>query len=489
MTESLAYLSPELLVLGTALAVLLGDLWVTAKRRLAWLAFAGLVWALWATVSCETEHQALFNGMMVVDPLAHFFRVLVLAGSGLVLGLTAQFPGIPDERRGAFFALLLLATLSMMLMALSNDLLMLFLTIEFLGITSYILVGFMRHHLPSSEGAVKYFLVGAFSSAVMLYGMSLLYGLARSTNLYELAAWYAGYGGGPNDSLLTAAIFFLLVGFGFKVAMAPFHMWVPDVYQGAPTPVTVFLAVASKAAGFAVLLRVFLVGLPAPVGVLAVLAAVTMTLGNLLAIPQKNVKRLLAYSSIGHAGYVVMGLVASQASARAAGASGMDYLVADLGLQGVLVYLVAYTLMNVGAFAVVIAVANRAGGEDIEQYAGLSHREPLLAGVMTLFLLSLAGIPPTVGFVAKFYVISATIQSGLIWLAVVAGLNSAIAVFYYLRIAHQMYFVAPAPSAPQIAPSRGMQWMLGVMAIGVLWCGIFPESLAALVQGPLLWLH
>jgi len=509
MLTALQGLYPELIVCTAAIVVLIADILMPVKRPLVWVAGAGLLAAFWATTRQYDPmvNLVLFDRMVVVDSLTHFFRSLVLVGSGLVLGMSASFPGIPDRRRGAFYAMLLFATLSMMLMAMSNDLLMLFLTIEFLGIASYILVGFTRDQLVSSEGAVKYFLVGAFSSAIMLYGMTLLYGLAHSTNLYDLSEWYRGYSGGPNAALLTAAIFFVLVGFGFKIAMVPFHMWVPDVYQGAPTPVTAFLAVASKAVGMAVLLRTFLVGLPAPVGVLAVLAAVTMTVGNLLAIPQRNVKRLLAYSSIGHVGYVLMGFVASQAAARAMGGYGNGALAADLGLQGVLVYLAGYLVMNIGAFTVVMAVANRTSGEDIEHFSGLSQRDPALAYLMTLFLLSLAGIPPTVGFLAKFYVIGAAIQSKLVWLAVVAGLNSAIALYYYFRIVHQMFFVAPHPASSHPLPQGegrgegrglgsglrsdfgGVGWILGLTAGLVLGLGMFPEALANLVRGPLVWLN
>lgn len=497
--DQLSLILPELILAGAALAVLVLDLVLPkgtpdqAKRSgetSRMVAMIGLLVAFTQT-KFHQPSQAIFDRMLVVDGLTAFFRVLIFIGSFWVSALAGGFAGLSDRRRGPFFALLLMAALAMSLMAMSNDLVILFLSIEFLGLASYILVGFARHQLPSSEGAVKYFLVGAFSSALMLYGMSLLYGLVHSTNLYDVAAWYRAVPAGGYPTLLHAAIFFMLAGFGFKIAMVPFHMWVPDVYHGAPTPITAFLAVASKAAGMAVFLRVFLVALPFPVGVLTVLAGLTMTVGNLLAIPQKNLKRLLAYSSIGHAGYILMGLVASQAASRASGTflKAGDMVTADFGLQGVLIYLIAYLVMNVGAFAVVIAISNKTGGEDLEHYTGLSKRNPGLAYLFIVFFLSLAGIPPTVGFLAKFYVIGAAVQAGLHGLALVAVLNSVIALYYYFRVVHQMFFVEPTGEGSN-ARLATLGPTLAITLVLVLGFGMFPEFLSRLVKDlPLVLLN
>jgi len=472
-------------------------------RLLTWstgLAVGGLVAAGWFAMGRieGPGSLVLFDGLMVLDPLAHFFRCLVLLAGVLVVLLTHDSLGLPTTRKSAFLAMLLFATFAMMLLASANDLLMIFLAIEFLGISSFVLVGFARQDIKSAESALKYFLVGAFSSAIMLYGMSLIYGLAGTTNMAGLQQWYSGWAdtqSGP-PAVFLVAVLFLLVGFGFKIAMVPFHMWVPDVYEGAPTPMTAFLAVASKAVGMAVLLRVFLGGLPALPEVtkaLTWLAAITMIVGNVLALPQRNVKRLLAYSSIGHVGYILVGVVVSPQLLGVRPELSGGALVPDVALQGVLIYLLAYLFMNVGAFGVVIAVSNRTGSDDIEAYAGLSRTSPWLAGLLTLFFLSLAGIPPTAGFLAKFYIFSAAIKHQAIWLAVIGVLNSVVAVAYYFKVVYQMYFAPPgeapvsATRAQHAPPSWGLTLALGASAVGVLGMGLFPNAVLVLLRAPLLW--
>ncbi|MBM4049278.1 MAG: NADH-quinone oxidoreductase subunit N, partial [Planctomycetes bacterium] len=358
----------------------------------------------------------------------------------------------------------LFAALAMMFMASATDFLMIFLATEFASLVSYILVGFLRRDLKSNEAAVKYFLVGSFCAAIMLYGISLVYGLTGSTHIAVVGEVVGGEL--EHGLLLTIAVFCILAGLGFKIAMAPFHFWAPDAFEGAPTPVTAFISVAPKAAGLAVLLRVFCVALPlADVNAqtaLAVLSAVTMTVGNLMAIPQNNVKRLFAYSSIAHIGYILIGLV-----------------VADqIGLEGVLIYVLAYVFMNLGAFACVIAISNRIGSDDITNYGGISERSMPLALIFIVFLLSLAGLPPTAGFVGKFVVFAAAIKTGYVWLAVIAIMNSVISVYYYFRIAYYMYF-KPAKEATALEVGESLKFALTVTLGMTLLIGILPGRFLA----------
>jgi NADH-quinone oxidoreductase subunit N len=368
---------------------------------------------------------AVFGGMIRFDWLGFFFKMLFLFGAAI----TALF--LMDHEqvgpRGEAYLLLLASTLGMCLMASSADLVMLYLAIETTSIPLYVLAGFMLADQASTEAGFKYLLYGALTSAIMLYGFSLLYGFAGTTNIYALAEAL----GAGQISLLAAVgvIFLIVVGLGFKVSIVPFHFWAPDVYEGSPIPVAGFLSTASKAAGFAVLLRLFLVAFPQqPLSatwttLLAILAAVTMTVGNLLALPQRNIKRMLAYSSIAHAGYAMIGVAA----------------MSRLGAAGVVFYLLAYMLTNLAAFGIVMAVSRVTGSDDYDAYRGLSRRSPWLALAMLAAFLSLAGMPPFGGFVAKVFVFAAAVQSGLVWLAVVGILNSIVGVYYYLNVIKYVY--------------------------------------------------
>jgi NADH-quinone oxidoreductase subunit N len=359
-------------------------------------------------------------------------------------------------KEGEYFLVLIAAVLGMNLMASAADLIMLYLALEMTSIGLYALAGFLRENDKSAESGLKYFLFGAFTSSVMLYGFSLLYGFTGQTNLYALSAALSGLP--PEASLL--ALLLVLVGFGFKVSAVPFHFWAPDVYEGAPTPVTAFLSVASKAAGFAVLIRVLLAVFPGVEGtwttLIAVISALTMTLGNVIALTQRNIKRLLAYSSIGQAGYMLMGLAALSTN----------------GLAAILYYLGMYTLTNLAAFGVIVLVSRVTGSDEIADYSGLSRRSPGLALALLVAFLSLGGIPPLAGFFGKFYLFTAVMQTGsLVWLVVVAVLNAFIGLYYYLVVLKVVYLGTPKDETAMYPVPRPYTLALWLCALGVIFVG------------------
>jgi NADH-quinone oxidoreductase subunit N len=453
---------PEILLLVLALVILAVDLILPKERRrsLGWVAAAGLAAILVAAVLFsrpDASQSLIFGGMLRHDWLAFTFRLLFLFSGAVACILSLGLKDVSD--RGEYYALLVFSTLGMTLMASAADLIMLYLSIESTSIPLYVLAGFIKRDQKSTESGLKYFLFGALTSTVMLYGFSLLYGFAGATNLYDLAAAYQA-GQLPAAALVGAALL-VLVGFGFKVAAVPFHFWTPDVYEGAPTPITAFVSTASKAAGFAVLLRVMLAVFPSIsvewTGTLAGLATATMTLGNLLAIWQKNIKRLLAYSSIAHAGYAIIGVVA----------------LSQFGAASTVFYLAAYIVTNLAAFAVVILFARSAGSEEIADYAGLSRRAPGLALVLMVALLSLAGMPPLAGFVAKFYVFAAAVRSGWIWLAFVGVLNAIVGLYYYMTILKVVYLYRSDHEAEAIAVPPTYAVALVACVVVILVMGAF----------------
>jgi NADH-quinone oxidoreductase subunit N len=427
-TSMVLALLPEILLLALVIVVLAADVMMRAKQRrfLGWITALGLT-AILATALIysrpDPAQSLIFGGMLRHDWPAFSFMIIFLFAAAVTSLLSVGVEGVAE--RGEYFALLIVTTLGMSLMAAAADLVMLYLGIESTSIPLYVLAGFLKRDDKSAESGLKYFLFGAMTSAVMLYGFSLIYGMTGDTNLYNLAISLQS--GQLSPWILIGTLALVLVGFGFKVAVVPFHFWSPDVYEGAPTPITAFISTASKAAGFAVLVRVMLVVFPAVASywstLLAILATATMTLGNLLAIPQRNIKRLLAYSSIAHAGYALIGLVA----------------LSKLGAASLVFYLIGYVVTNLAAFAVVILFARAAGSEEIADYAGLSRRSPGLALVLLVALLSLAGMPPLVGFAAKFYVFAAAVKSGWIWLAFVGVLNAIIGLYYYLIVLKVVY--------------------------------------------------
>jgi proton-translocating NADH-quinone oxidoreductase chain N len=371
------------------------------------------------------------------------------------------------------YILLTFTALALSLMAASADLILLVLSIEFVSLCSYVMAGYFKADPKSNEAGIKYFLFGAGASAVMIYGFSILYGLTGQTGLYAIANAVRA---APQPALI-AAIAFALAGFGFKISMVPFHQWAPDVYEGAPTPVAAYLSVASKAAGFAALVRLLVVAITPSaidwVTLIAGLSAVTMTVGNLLALPQRNIKRMLAYSSISHAGFLLMGVAAYKGS---------------FGAPGLLIYILAYTFTNLGAFFVAVVVGQRLGSDEIPDYAGLQDRAPGLAFLMAFFMLSLTGIPPTAGFFGKFYIFGAAINNGLLWLAVVGVANSVVALYYYVGVIRAMYLL-PATSETPVQEPVALRVALGIAALGTFIVGIYPQPFVDLVNAASLLLR
>jgi proton-translocating NADH-quinone oxidoreductase chain N len=374
---------------------------------------------------------------------------------------------------GEFYALLLIVVLAISLAVSAVNLIMIYLSMEFLSITSYVLAGYLRQDRKSGEAAIKYFLYGATASGVMLYGMSLLFGATGTTDLAGISASLSSMSQGNINWLAIPALILLLVGFGFKASLVPFHQWAPDTYEGAPTPITAFLSTASKATGFAILMRVFLTAM-GPVqmqwtALLVAVAMLTMTLGNLSALRQTNMKRLLAYSSIAQAGYILIGVAAVIGNP----------LKTFTGINGVLIYLFAYLVTNVGAFAVVIAFETATGQTEVKDYAGLVRRSPWLAALLLIFLLSLAGIPPTAGFIGKFYVFGAAVQAQMWVLVAVAAVNSVIAAFYYLNVVRYMFLVPADEDAEPIRISTPLGSALAATGVLTLLLGVLPGPLIA----------
>ena len=464
-TVSWGALLPMLLITATGLLVLILDPLTPPERRdrLAVLSLGGVLAAAAAVLLRHDQPEIVFGGMLAADEFAFFFNLLFLLVAGLTVLISIPYIGRVDMDHGGYYALLLFSTLGMMIMASSLDLMTIFLGLETLSISLYILAGFLREQLKSNESALKYLLLGAFASGFVLYGIALVYGATGSINLKRVAEALAA-GRVSSLTLLIIGMGLLIVGFGFKVASVPFHMWTPDVYEGAPTPVTAFMIAGTKAAAFAAFLRILMTALPLLQAdwsrVLWVMAALTMTVGNVVAIAQSSIKRMLAYSSIAHAGYILVALVSAS----------------TLGSGSVLFYLAAYTFMNLGAFAVIIALGRWDGERElIDDYAGLGLKYPFLGAAMALFMFSLAGVPPTGGFMGKFYIFSAAIQAKYLGLAIIGVLNSVISAFYYLRVTVVMYMDRgeAEPALPKLSPTLALAVLIAIL--GTLQLGLFPS--------------
>ena len=473
--ESLISLSPQLLLLVWALLVLGLDLVVKkAKDGLAYLALAGFVPPLVAAIYLllQGTNQSLFSNMVRVDAFSLYFAIIACLAAGLVVLASMEYMKARTRYRGEFYGLLLLAALAMTLMASSTNLIMIYLSIEFMSLTSYVLVGYFRDDAKSSEGGLKYFLFGAVTSSLMLYGMSLMYGATGTTDLAEIASALTSMQATmpPLRWLILPAILLMLAGFSFKMALVPFHQWSPDAYEGAPTPVATLLSVGPKAMGFSVLLRVLITAVPQFefdwVAILMGISLVTMTLGNLTAIRQTNIKRMLAYSSIAQAGYILVGIV--------------SIVPFTVGIHGVLLYLMAYLFTNAGVFIAVIAFSHVTNSDEISDYAGLVRRAPVLAAVMVIFFMSLAGLPPTAGFVGKLFVFGAAVQAGYYYLAIIGVLNSVISVVYYFNVVRQMFFLAP-PSEERLSLPRFPLAAAIICVVMVMVIGLYPQPLIDLV--------
>ncbi len=461
--SDLSYFLPEIVLTLGSLLMLVAD--VLAPRRRALLCGVALV-VLSATLASVIAYRhadvEIAAGLIAVDQFATFFKIVFVLAAMLTVLMSHRYLAIETTSPGEYHFLVLCATLGMMVMAGATDLISAFIGLETMAVSFYILTGYIKPNPRSNEAAVKYFLLGAFSLAILLYGMSMLYGLSGTTHLRAMAVTFGDQG---RDPRLMLAVVLVVAGLGFKIAAAPFHMWAPDVYEGAPTPVTAFLSVGSKAASFAMLLRIFVEGLPSLVAdwslLFEVLAIVTMTAGNIAALTQSNIKRMLAYSSIAQAGYVLIGVVAGTTR----------------GVSAAMFYLAVYALMQLGAFAVVILL--RRGdviGDELKDLSGLYRRQPFAAFAMLLFMLSLGGTPPTAGFMGKFRLFAAAIDSGYIWLAVAGVLNSVLSIYYYLRIVMFMYLKSEtAGSEPELSPLLGVTLVVAVA--GTLVLGVYPTLL------------
>ena len=471
-TNDLLSILPLLILSGWGMVLILVDLVVPKERSalIGWLSMAGIVGALIAEAALWGLDLSGFGGMVVLDGMSAFIGSVGLLAALLTVWVSLNYIRDRGIERGEYYALLLFSTSGILLMAQAANLIVVFLGLELLSIPLYILAGFARPQVESEEAAIKYFLLGAFATGFLVYGIALVYGATGTTDIARLAEVAQT---GRNATLLLVGAGLLIVGLGFKVAAVPFHMWTPDVYEGAPTPITGFMSVGAKAAGFAALLRVFLLGLHAVqadwIPVLAILSALTMILGNVVALAQTNLKRMLAYSSIAHAGYMLMGVASGNPS----------------GLAAVMFYLLAYTFTNIGAFAVLAAFARREGEDQtFTQYAGLGRKHPWLAVAMALFMLSLTGIPPTGGFFGKYYLFLAAIEGGLGWLAIVGVLTSVISAFFYLRVIVDMTMREPERETPsRIYPA--LTTTLAVTALGTLVLGVWPGPWLQLAQAGL----
>jgi NADH-quinone oxidoreductase subunit N len=471
---------PEMALAGFAILVILLDLGVKQKGVLRSVTLAGLVVSGGISIAMwGGNYSPLFNNMLAVDDFSLFFNVFFSGVAFLIVLASADYIGKFARFQGEYYALILISTLGMMLMAATADLISIYISLELTSISLYVLVGFLKDS-KSTEASLKYLLLGAVASAVLLYGMALVFGYTGQTQLGAIAAALAPLSRDTalaNPALLMGIVM-LIAGFGFKIAAVPFQMWVPDVYEGAPTPVTAYLSVASKAAGFAMILRVFFTGFGMPDWlatnwgtVFAALAVAGMVIGNVTAIPQTNIKRLLGYSSIAQAGYLLVGV----ATLGYAPASSI------LGQSGVLFFLSSYALTNIGAFIVVIAISNKINSDAIADYSGMIRRAPVLALALTFCLISLIGMPPAAGFMAKFFIFSSAVQSGLVWLVIIAVINSVISAYYYLRVVKVMWF-GEAMSTEKVPSSGAPRFALFVCILGVLVLGIIPGAVMRLAE-------
>jgi len=469
--SNLHRLAPEIVLCAFGVVIMVLDPFVSAARQrvLAWLAFAGTLVALAGVYVAAHDSGAAYSGLIHADSFSLFVHVVVIGAAGLAVLGSINYLDTEGLQRGEYYALVLFATAGMGILAGANELVTAFIGLEMSSISTYILAGFRRRASQSNEASLKYFILGSFATAFFLYGIAIVYGVTGSTRIDAIQAAFSAGGRLPGLAILGLGLIF--VGLGFKVVVAPFQIYAPDVYEGAPTPVTALLASAPKAATFALMLRIFYVsfGTASHLWFWAVWvsAVLTMFIGNLAALVQSNVKRMLAYSSIAHAGYILVAFIAST----------------DLGIAAVLFYLAAYALMKVGAFLVISHLGQQ--GEkrlDIRDYAGLGMRQPVLAACFSLFLLSLLGLPATGGFLGKFFAFQAALDSRVVWLVVIAAINSIIGAYYYLRVIIAMYFWEPSKdyTPTTVAPALGAA--LFAAALGTLYLGIFPARVLSLAK-------
>ena len=466
--NSLVFFWPELLLSVTIITAILADLFYSKKDsfKVVYWSLGGMFLTYIAIRLQDIEPTSLFMGTVAHDPFSQFFKILILISTAIIMLMSLVSDELKKYRMGEYFSIMTIMTFGLFLMTSSIDILMVYLAIEIVSIMSFFLAGYLKRNSLSNEASLKYVIYGAFSSGIMLYGLSILFGLTGSTNFFEMQKAISLLGTDSNLALVLSTVF-ILVGFGYKISAVPFHFWTPDVYEGSPSTITAYLSIAPKAAGFALMLRFFnqvfgdmsidistswsaINDVPWP-ELIAVLSAATMTVGNLVAIQQNNVKRMLAYSSIAHAGYMMMALP----------------MMSNSSIEGVMMYLIMYLFMNLGAFFVVIYVKDQIGGEDYNSFDGLGWKMPYVAIPMTLFMVALTGLPPTAGFVGKFYIFAAVIESGsrFYWLAFVGVINSVISLYYYIRVVRHMYLLGERNDEFINPSSKLVLSLLAVLAI------------------------
>jgi NADH-quinone oxidoreductase subunit N len=468
--QDIGAIAPELELAIFGMILLVADLLIERKRTLGIIALIGIACSgsFLLLQQVRGVHLAAYGGMLVVDQFSAIFKLIFLVGAALSIAISLKYLDIEREQHGEYYALILFATMGMMFMAGAVDLVTLYIGLETMAIATYVLVGFLRSNQRSNEASMKYFLLGAFSSGILLYGMSLLYGIAGSTGFAQIAEALARR---PlYDPIALIAMITLLAGLFFKIAAVPFHQWTPDAYEGAPTSITAYMSVAVKAASFAMMVRILMVAIyplrPHWVPIMSAVCVLTMTIGNIAAITQNNIKRLLAYSSISHAGYILLGLIAGN----------------ETGLVAIPMYLLIYTFTNIGVWAVVVALRRQdVIGEHIDDMSGLFFKHPVSAVLMLTFLLSLAGIPPTAGFIAKYFLFAAAIETGHNVLAVIAVLNAAISIYFYFRIVVAM-FMRDATEKTGLVYSPGLLTALGVALLFTIFIGVYPDPFIAVAR-------
>ena len=464
---------PSLVLTLFGMAILLVSVFSPRGKttHVSWISLIAIVVTALVSLGGWNDRQVGFFGSIELDNFATFFNIIFLLAAGLTILMSDDYLKREGYPVGEYYPLILFTTAGAMWMAAGTDLMTIFLGLEVLSISLYVLAGMFRGQLRSNEAGLKYFLLGAFSTGFLLYGVALIYGSTGSTQLAGIASFLRDNPDTLTSAMMIAGMLLLGTGFLFKIAAAPFHMWTPDVYQGAPTPIAAFMSAGPKAAAFAAFLRVFVVGLEEMqaewTSLLWVLAVLTMIVGNIIAIKQDNIKRMLAYSSVAHAGYALVGMVAAN----------------EVGKAGILFYMLAYTFMNIGAFAVLV-LAGKRGEENLtlEGFSGFGYRRPFLAICLTIFLFSLMGIPPTAGFAGKFYIFAGAVKAGYVWLAVLGVLNSAVSLYYYLRVMVYMYFREPSEDFSWVSMPAGATISIVLAIAGVLILGLVPSPVMELAK-------
>ena len=489
--QSLTYYYPEIILTVVIITSIIYDLLIDKNQsgRVGWVLVFGLILvAISLHLQDGFRITTLFTDAVVIDPFAIFFKILIILATILVSIVSLHSGELSLYRKGEYFALLGIVTFGLFLMVSSIDLIMVYISIEIVSIMSFVLAGYLKQEERSNEAALKYVVYGAFSSGIMLFGLSYVYGLTGSTNFFQIYQSISSLSSNQTETAVLVALLMILAGFGYKISAVPFHFWTPDVYEGSPTTITAYLSVAPKAGAFALMIRFFnqvfadggaMGGLDASsftefpwASILSLMAVVTMTLGNVVAIQQDSIKRMLAYSSIAHAGYMLLA---------------MPVLSGD-GIYAIMMYLFMYLFMNLGAFFVVITIKNQTGGESFDDYKGLGWEMPLVGVVMTIFMVSLTGLPPTAGFIGKFYIFAALIKGGntFYWLVIIGGINSVVSLYYYLRVVKVMYFEGEKKESI-LYPPRVLSAMLIITAVPTIFLGLYWSPVADWIKNSLVF--